>query len=172
MDKSTLEKYADLIPIIQKIANDAANKNRAESQFIGLTTPDHHHNGVDSASLDPVEAVNGFEALSATFDATKKVGGVVAPGTLGNQTVTQGSINVGYGNLAVGNNSTTHGVFTTYPIPIVYGNGGGADSAFNGGYAPVGTLVYFLNPPNSGLMVKSTADTPGVAGIWRNVITP
>lgn len=142
MDTSPLTQVSSLMPLIEKIATDIAtkivNQTLDDAKYNVPQIPDHHHNGVDSTQLEPISNT-AFENLSAT------TGSVLAPATLGNQVVGQDSNLVGYGTLKIVGNQTTSGIFTTCPIPVIYGNGVGADSAFNGGTAPIGTLIFFNN---------------------------
>jgi len=131
-----------LLEIIQQEAKKAAQDvyNQKGTQYNIPSVPTHSHNNIDSPSL-PATSINGFAPLPAT------VGGVVSPGTLGNQGVAQGAINVGYGYLATGVQAS----FLAYPLTVIYGHGAGADSAFNGGDAPEGTVLFFNNGDNQAL---------------------
>ncbi len=156
----------NLIPIIEKIATDIANKivteTLAKAQYSVPAVPDHHHNGSDASILDPL-ATKGFQLLPATS------GGVVSPGVMGNQSITQGPNVAGFGYLAgIG----TGFPFNIYPVPIIYGNGVGVDSEFNGGDAPEGTVLFFENGPTiSGMWVKTNSGWRGSAGsAWDRTV--
>lgn len=159
--------------MIEKIAADIAtrivNEVLAKQQFIVPAIPDHHHNGTDSSTLG-IEALDMFLPLPATGDGNPNHAGVVNPALLGNQSVAQGSVLVGYGSNAVATNQSNKGVFTTAPIPVIYGQGVGSSSAFNGGQAPIGTVVMFTNNgvlSLSGLYVKTIF---GWLGVQANLI--
>jgi len=132
------------------VANEA--KQQATAVFNDLGTqynvgkvPTHMHNGVDSLKI-PATSVEQFQVLPATD------GGVANPTVLGNQVITQGSTERGYGNLA----TVSQAVFPVFPIPVIYGNGVGVDSVFNYGDAPDGTMVFFDNGLTlSGLYIKT-----------------
>lgn len=115
--------------------------------------PIHRHDGVDTPNIPPT-SVTGFQNLPATS------GGIASPGVLGDQGLVQGSTNVGYGYLATG----TQAVFPVFPLVIVAGHGTGDDGSFNGGNAPVGSLIFFQNGTTlSGLWVK------GFDGTWYGI---
>jgi len=162
--ETPLQQISALIPLIEKIASDKAEQIITErmnsAQYSPPKTPDHHHNGVDSVQLG-AEALDTYSTLSAQGDGTAANAGVVNPGLLGNQSVGQGPILVGYGNLSL-SSQPNKATFVTSPIPVIYGNGVGVDSQFNGGNAPQGTVVFFDNGTTiSGLWIKM-AD-----GTWR-----
>lgn len=145
----------DPAELFSKIEGMVANvaKQQATAVFNDLGTqynvgkvPTHMHNGVDSLKI-PATSVEQFQLLPATD------GGVANPTVLGNQVITQGSTERGYGNLA----TVSQAVFPVFPIPIIYGNGVGVDSQFNGGDAPDGTVVFFDNGLTlSGLYIKTS----------------
>lgn len=152
-----LSKVSSLIPIIEKIASDKAtemfNKLAAQAQYTVPKVPDHHHNSSDSSTLG-IEALDPILEVPANSALTAATSGVVSIKALGNQIVRQDTQVVGYGTLTAGNNFAQHGAFWTCPIPVIFGNGGGADSAFNGGTAPAGTVIFFDNGPTlSGLWI-------------------
>lgn len=134
-----------------RIAQEVYTQNG--TQYGVGNIPIHIHNNIDAPNIPPI-SVTGFLNLPATY------GGVVAPTTLGNQIVTQGSSSRGFGRFQSVGNAT----FPIYPIPIIYGNGGGVDSEFNGGQAPEGTVVFFNNgPASSGLYIRSGGSWFGIA---------
>lgn len=155
MEQSLLDKYADLIPLIEQIAAQVVAQKADNSQYEGFNTTDHSHDGVNTNQLGP-EAISTVQTLSAVGDGNPNHAGVVNPALLGNQTVSQGSMAAGYGNLVSYSNQNKHATFVTLPIPVITGAGVGTDSEFNGGKAPIGTLVFFNN--------GST-----IAGLWVNI---
>ncbi len=157
--ESALQKYQDLIPIIEKIASDMAQKIVDETlnkaQYTVPDVPDHHHNGQDSTQLDP-------ESITTVLNLPATKGGVVSPTTLVNQLVGQGPALVGFGNLNTGNTAQQSAKFVSFPVPIIYGHGVGTDSQFNGGDATQGTMVFFDNGATlSGLWILLSD------GTWR-----
>jgi len=136
--------------IKEMVANEA--KQQATAVFNDLGTqynvgkvPTHMHNGIDSLKIPPT-SVEVFQVLPATS------GGVVDPAIIGNKVMTQGPTERGYGNFA----TVSQAVFPVYPIPVMYGNGVGVDSAFSYGDAPSGTMVFFDNGLTlSGLYIKT-----------------
>ncbi len=50
------------------------------------------------------------------------------------------------GTFKVNGGQTLGGGTVSYPMPIIYGNGVGVYSQFDGGNAPVGTSLIFYNP--------------------------
>lgn len=144
----------ETIKAIQQIATEAAEAVYAKegSQYGVARVPAHTHNGVDSNNIVPT-SVTGFLPLPATLD------GVVNPIVLQNQIVTQGNTSRGYGRFeSVGQSS-----FPIFPMPIIYGNGAGTDSEFQGGEAPEGTLIFFNNGPTiSGLWIRSGGNWFGI----------
>lgn len=115
------------------------------TQYGNPQVPVHIHNGIDSPIVSAAD-IGGFLPLPAT------PGGVVSPGQLGNQVVVQGNSSRSYGNFS----TVSQAVFPIYPIPLIYGSGVGPDSAFDGGTAPLGTVLFFENGLTlSGLWVKT-----------------
>lgn len=157
---------SNMVAVITKIATDIATKiveaKLMEAQFTVPKVPDHHHNGTDSSVLDTDSAKYIFVLpASGNSNATD---GVVSPFLLGNQLVGQGNQIVGYGNTSGSNNPANKGIFTSMPIPIIYGHGVGVDSQFNGGIAPQGTIIYFNNPGVDSSLYISFGD-----GTWGRV---
>lgn len=166
--ETPLTQVSQLMPLIEKIATDIATKiveqKLNEAQFKPPKVPDHHHNGIDSIGLSLNALPNIFYTLSSVE------GGVVASTTLGNQIVNQGPLSIGYGNFSSGTFKSKGGSFFTAPIPVIYGNGVGVDSQFNGGDAPPGTVIFFENGNTiSGLWVNIDGTTwRGSAGLAFN----
>lgn len=142
-----IDQYAKIKDMVVNESKQQATAvfNDLGTQYNVGKVPTHMHNGVDSLKIPPT-SVEVFQVLPGT------TGGVVAPGTLGNQVVTQGPTERGYGNFA----TVSQAVFPVYPIPIIYGNGVGVDSLFNYGDAPDGTMIFFDNGLTlSGLYIKT-----------------
>lgn len=157
--ETPLSQNAALIPMIEKIATDIANRiveqKLVEAQYKPPKVPDHHHNSVDSARVNLADVDNVY-TLSGTGT------GIISPATLQNQSISQGSFLAGYGNLSLGATPNKI-VVTSSPIPTIYGHGGGADSQFNGGDAPDGTLIFFNNGVSiSGLWIMQSGTWFGI----------
>lgn len=98
----------------------------------------HAHNGDDNFAVNPKDLI-GFEPIPTS------------PAKYLNPFT--GGYEYGYGapqQLAPADSSSEAQYLldpdlATYQIPIVVGNGVGTQSAFEGGYAKDGTLVYFAN---------------------------
>lgn len=99
------------------------------------SVPLHKHNGADSPVL-PATSLAPFTPLPATS------GGVA------NTTVLDGTV---MNNPQTANSPSQSGTFNSQsvyvsPIPIIYATQAGQE--FNGGFAPVGTQVIFMNATN------------------------
>jgi hypothetical protein len=126
--------------------------------------PPHSHNGTDGLNVDPVDLI-GWTALPTTQQVYIKSfqnaqGTIFQPGVgeYGFASATQ----LLTGVPSYPNQFLTDSTIRQYPIPIVNGYGVGANSGFNGGYAPDGTLVYFNNASAGGLYIR-------IDGFWRGV---
>jgi len=117
---------------IRQIVRDEIAKNKQQSQYSVNRVPVHAHNGIDSPNLDP-HSVNGFVGLPSNSTPAASAGVL---GLLGQQTV-NGPPDT--------NASFNPPTVVVYPIPIIYGFGVGDQSAFNGGEAPQGTVLFFDN---------------------------
>lgn len=115
-----LKQNASLISLIEQVASQIVDDRLKKDQYQVPDVQDHDHNGSNAAQIDVNNLVN--KQLST------RNGGVVSPDTLFD-TVPQ----------------TVEGM----PIPgaIIYGNGVGTASQFNGGTAPPGTIMIFMNMP-------------------------
>lgn len=124
----------------QKIAEEVYRNNA--SQFGVANTSFHTHNNIDSSIIPQFQLVSNGAA------------GVLSPSnTVGQQVNTNPATLVGKGNSAI----------YTVPLPIIYGHGSGSASAFNGGDAPDGTLLFFNNGATiSGLWVRSAGNWFGI----------
>lgn len=123
------------------------------TQFGVANVPAHTHNNIDSNNIPPT-SVSGFYPLPGTNT------GIVSPQTIGNQVVTQGSSSRGFGHFA----TVSPASFVVYPQVIIFGNGGGTDSQFNGGDAPEGTMIFFINNTAiGGLWVRAAGQWWGIA---------
>lgn len=105
-------------------------------------TPLHKHNGVDAPKL-PLSSIDGFLTLPANG------AGVLSPSGIG----------IPDGNNGQSVNTSGIGIPPTVIIPqtpIIYGHGVGSWSQFNGGDAPLGTMLFFENGGT-------------IAGLWINI---
>lgn len=130
MDKTKLEKYAEIQAMVQKEARDIAMQVYKEqaTKYGVASVAFHTHNNVDSPRLSS-GSIQEMNVLPAT------TGGVANLDILDTQT-----INKVYAQ-GVLNPPTVY----TYPAPIVFGHGVGTASQFNGGSAPNGTVLIFNN---------------------------
>lgn len=120
---------------IRLIVQDELNKNFSSGS---PDVPFHTHNGTDGQSI-PSTNIDGFQTVP--FATSQKF---LNPNT--------GTFEYGFASinsLEPGNTSGHMAQFvinqnaSINPIPIVVGNGVGVQGAFNGGYAPDGTVVLF-----------------------------
>lgn len=115
-------------------------------QFNISKISNHEHNGVDS---NPIPVYSIIESLALPGSKTPDVFSSL---NLNNQVVVQGNSTKSFGTQG----TVKQGKFFTLPIPVIYGNGVGVNSAFNGGDAPVGTILFFDNGLTlSGFWVKT-----------------
>ncbi len=117
MDKSKLEKYAEIQELVRKEARTIATQVYQElgTQFGVASVPFHTHNNVDSPQIGDVSIFN-FLPLPANLN------GVASLMVLGNQVIDNP---VGNG---VGNPSSVY----VHPLPIIYGSGTTAAITFTG----------------------------------------
>lgn len=105
---------------VERIATQVYQKYG--TRFGNPQVPVHYHNNIDSPFLPQFQAVN--TGNNGVFSSKNLAGQVLNI----NQTTGQGQSNV-----------------YSVPIPIIYGNGVGSASEFNGGDANNGSLVIFNN---------------------------
>lgn len=112
----------------------------------------HSHNGSDGLNINPVDLVGWTPIPTTNQRYLNSVTGVYEYGF--------GSTAYQTGNGLVGGDSThlsqyvANSSISQYPIPIVVGSGVGVTGAFNAGYAPEGTLVFFANGGSSVLYIR------------------
>ena len=144
---------------IRQIVKDEMNKNYSSGNPL---VPPHTHNGTDNLNINPVDLV-GWTPLP--ISPIKYLN----PAQNNNGTISQPAIQeFGFassqqlegGSVLGSNQFITNTTIAQYPIPIVNGFGVGVTGAFNGGYAPEGTLVFFNNASLSCLYIR-------VDGGWR-----
>ena len=143
---------------IRNIVRDEIQKNAQQSQYNVSKTTAHIHNGIDSPNLPPT-SIQGF--VSITGAGTTANPGVIIAAV--DQYVVGPPSHAIFFNPA----STTAPVMptiTVYPIPIIYGHGVGTASAFNGGEATPGTMLFFDNGLTlSALWVKTENGWYGIS---------
>lgn len=153
MDKTKLEQYAEIQAMVQKEARDIAEQVYQEkaAQFGVPKVAVHIHNGVDSpmipgSNIVEVKPLNGIPE------------GVLNAANLNSQTYTfLGNIN--------------YPVVPAFPLVEIQGYGVGVHSAFEGGDAPLGTMVLFTNGNTlSKLCIRSDASTTGWFGATLSTI--
>lgn len=115
--------------------------------------PPHAHNGNDNLQIDigsllgvnPIRQMQGGQNFLANLTPAGSDTGVIHPA----QYLANPEIKI----LGM--------------VPVIQGNGSGVQGAFNGGDAPIGTVVCFANGNLSTLWVK--VDT-GASGGWVGVV--
>lgn len=146
MEKTKLEKYAEIQPMVQKEVRDIATQVYKEmaAKYGVAEVPYHEHNGVDSAKIPP-SSLTSYIPIDVS--------------TVG--TVFKYATSIGQGIFAAG---ITPGI-----LPLVVISGGGVPPAdeFQGGEADDGTIVVFTNVDTLAveLWVK-------VGSFWRGVDLP
>lgn len=133
---------------VRQIAQQVATQvyQQLGSRFGVNQTPTHTHNGIDSPTLPQFNQVNSGP------------GGVLSAENTAGQLV----------NVSPTSPNNYSNIFSV-PIPIIYGNGVGAASQFNGGEAVDGTLIIFMNDPVAiQLWWRATGTVPG-ASRWYGV---
>lgn len=154
---------ADLLEAIQVESRKQAEAVYAEkaTQYGVSTTPDHHHNGIDSTQLD-ASSVTDFQPYPS-----QNPSGVFSPTILKGQAVN----NPTTGAIA---GPQTPAVLYGVPIPIIYGYGADVipptdpNSTFHGGTAPLGSAVLFVNPSNA-VQLFFRLDREGFTEGWWGV---
>lgn len=137
---------------IRAIVQDELRKN----YLSGVPRIDpHEHNGDDSFAINPANLIGWSPIPTTTQTYTNELTGLQEYGFGSPQQLEGGNV---YGQNQFLNNPT----ISQYPIPIVTGFGVGVTGAFNAGWAPEGTLVYFNNSTLNGLYIR-------IEGIWRGV---
>ncbi len=108
MDKSKLERYAEIQAMVQKEARDIAVQVYQEmgTQYAVPVVPFHVHNGIDASTI-PGESLDIVEVLPSNMH------GVLSQIVLGNQTVDNPAAE-GFGDPATS---------PVVPIPVIYGYG-------------------------------------------------
>ena len=96
------------------------------SRYGVAQVPFHTHNGIDSPQLPQFQP------------ASSGPSGVFSPKNIAPQQVVNLNPTTGIGNPNV----------QVMPVPIIYGAGGGVSSQFDGGDAPLGTIILFQNDPS------------------------
>lgn len=115
--------------------------------------PPHSHNGTDALNVSPVD-LEGFTPMPTSRQTyLNPVTGLYEYGFASTAYETTSGL-VGGTDAANVSQYVANASVAQYPIPIVVGNGVGAQSAFNGGYAPEGTLVFFANGTASVLYIR------------------
>ncbi len=111
-------------------------------------TDPHSHNGTDNLQINPMDLIGFTPVPTSTQKYLNKTTGLMEYGFGSAQQLAGGSPTF------LGQ-SILNPEIAVYPIPMITGAGTGSASAFEGGYAPEGTLVYFFNSPTtSGLYIR------------------
>ncbi len=135
---------------IRKIIQEEIKKAAQTAQYGVTRVPVHTHNNIDSPNLPP-HSVTGFQNLPANQTPAASAGVL---GVLAGQSVSGPPSDP----LVISPSTipTLLPQISVFPIPIIYGYGVGVHSAFNGGEAPNGTVLFFSNGLTlSGLWVKT-----------------
>lgn len=140
---------------VRQIVQEEIKKAAQQAQYTVTRVPVHSHNSIDSPTLNPT-AVQGFTPLPSNTTPTASAGvlGLLAGQTVGGPPNTNASFNPPS--------------VVVYPIPIIYGYGVGVHSAFNGGEAPQGTVLFFENGLTLSKLFIKTAN--GWYGISPDVV--
>jgi len=145
---------------IREIVQDEMKKN----YFSGNPRVDpHSHNGTDNLNINPVDLI-GWTAIPTSLQkylnpAQNEYSNVFQPGINEYGFGSDNQLLSDTGGLPQYLSDSTIAI---YPIPVVNGYGVGNAGAFNGGYAPEGTLVFFNNASLSCLYIR-------INGAWRGV---
>lgn len=133
---------------INNLIQQGIQKYMATKQFDLSKILNHLHNGKDSNKLP-------ISSISPSIPITGTKGGVFDPAILDTQKIN---------NQYITNIVNPNTVFTL-PVNVIYGFGVGIYSAFNGGTAEPGTMVFFENAGVSSLWVNTLNG-------WRGVTFP
>lgn len=141
---------------IRGLIEQVFDEKLKQTQYNVASIPYHVHNQTDSPRIPPTSVI-GYVPLPST------TGGIVNPVILDTQII----------NNRATTNKPNPPEIDVYPLPIIYGYGVGVHSAFNGGDAPVGSLVCFSNAGTTAqLFIKiQTGESPDTF-IWRGVTLP
>jgi len=140
---------------IRAIVQDEMRKNFNSGN---PQTPPHDHDGTDGFLLNPINFLNWTPVPVTSTKFLNTVTGIYEFGFASPQQLAGGD----------STHPSQYALRTDigmYPIPIIFGNGVGTQSAFEGGYAPEGTLVYFAGTSQKGLYIR-------VDGGWEGVGFP
>jgi hypothetical protein len=114
-------------------------------QFNLTKIQQHEHNGTDTVNIP-------ISSISSSFPIQGSNGGVFDPTILNGQ-----KVNLEYTTLKKNPNTVY-----VLPVNIIYGFGVGVDSAFNGGVASPGTMVFLENSTLSTLWINTINGWRGV----------
>lgn len=119
---------------IKDIAIQVFKEQLGQSQYKVTSVPAHSHNQTDSPRIPPTSVTN-FAALPA--------------GETG--VLSKNNISISF---------PPYGII--YPIPVIRAVGVGPFSAFNGGDAPLGSMIVFMGPAGNELwiMLEDLAGVP------------
>lgn len=135
---------------IREIIRDEMRKNYMSGN---PRVDSHSHNGTDNLNIDPQDLIGFSPIPTSTTVYVNESTGISEYGFASPQQLVGGS--------ATSPSQFLHlSTIAQYPIPVVQGFGVGVSSAFNGGHAPDGTVVFFDNVSASTLWVRSN-------GKWR-----
>ncbi len=118
---------------IRAIVRDEMNKNYADGS---PDIPPHSHNGTDGLNVNPIDLVGASPIPTGIQLYVNEDSGLNEYGFGAVQSLAPGDGT----HLAQRVTNTT---IAMYPIPVVVGNGVGTQGAFDGGWAPDGTMVLF-----------------------------
>ncbi len=141
---------------IRQIVRDEMRKNYMSGS---PNVPPHSHNGTDGLNISPAN-IEGFTPLPTTGTYLNNLTGLYENGFASSKYVTASGL-VGGDNTHESQYILDNSVYQ-YPIPVVVGNGVGNQGAFNGGYAPEGTLVLFAGIANPQLYIRWDGEWRGV----------
>lgn len=131
---------------IKNLIQNEIRKYMTDKQFNPSKIANHLHNGKDTNKL-PISSIDSSIPITGT------AGGVFDPVILNTQKIN---------NQYTSNFLNPNTVFVL-PVNIIYGFGVGIHSAFNGGNALPGTMVFFENSAGSSLWINTFNGWRGVS---------
>ncbi len=140
---------------IRAIVQDEMRKNYNSGN---PQTPPHNHDGTDGFFINPIDLIGWTPMPVSPTKYLNQSTGLNEYGFASPQQMAGGDSS-GAGHPSQYALRTDIG---QYPIPIIVGNGAGVQSAFEGGYAPEGTLVYFAGTAQNGLYIRFDGRWEGV----------
>lgn len=141
---------------VRRIVQEEIKKSQQTAQYGVTRVPIHTHNGIDSPNIAAASVI-GVKVLPGARGS----GGVADPEVLNTQVIN---------NIPDTTASYNPPKITFIPTPIIYGFGVGVHSAFEGGTAPLGAMVFFENTATlSALWIQVEDDGTGSGDTWYKI---